>query len=121
MGGGWVAGWLGHTLESLCVAGIAPSGHNHLPQPLTPPRFPASLLLRRTQECVARFEELQRDCAAAGWPDMAAMAGENITYARAHQETVAKWHRFPHRNAILGRDSTPEEAAAIADGTMPKW
>jgi uncharacterized protein (DUF924 family) len=34
---------------------------------------------------------------------------------------VAKWGRFPHRNAILGRDNTPEEAEGIAAGTIPKW
>ena len=30
--------------------------------------------------------------------------------ARAHRETVARFERFPHRNEILGRPSTPEEA-----------
>lgn len=29
--------------------------------------------------------------------------------------------RFPHRNAILGRENTPAEAESIAAGTMPKW
>jgi uncharacterized protein (DUF924 family) len=29
--------------------------------------------------------------------------------ARAHRETVARFGRFPHRNEILDRPSTPEE------------
>eukprot|EP00887_Chlorella_sp_A99_P001464 scaffold8.g1464.t1 len=41
--------------------------------------------------------------------------------AAAHRDTVAKWGRFPHRNAILGRENTPAEAESIAAGTMPKW
>jgi uncharacterized protein (DUF924 family) len=30
-------------------------------------------------------------------------------YARRHYEIIARFGRFPHRNAILGRESTPEE------------
>lgn len=32
-----------------------------------------------------------------------------VDYARRHHEIVARFGRFPHRNAILGRASTPEE------------
>ena len=31
-------------------------------------------------------------------------------YACAHRDIIARFGRFPHRNAILGRVSTPEEA-----------
>ncbi len=30
-------------------------------------------------------------------------------YARRHQAVIARFGRFPHRNAILGRSSTPQE------------
>ncbi len=33
-----------------------------------------------------------------------------LDYARRHQEIVARFGRFPHRNKLLGRASTPEEA-----------
>ncbi len=46
---------------------------------------------------------------------------DGVKYAEAHRQVVAQWGRFPHRNAILGRTSTPEEAAGIAAGTIPKW
>jgi uncharacterized protein (DUF924 family) len=36
--------------------------------------------------------------------------GANQDYARRHYDIVARFGRFPHRNAILGRESTPEEA-----------
>jgi len=34
---------------------------------------------------------------------------EMIRYAVAHQSIIDRFGRFPHRNAILGRASTPEE------------
>jgi uncharacterized protein (DUF924 family) len=35
---------------------------------------------------------------------------EWLDYARRHRDVVARFGRFPHRNAILGRASTAEEA-----------
>ena len=37
-----------------------------------------------------------------------------LDYARRHAAIVRRFGRFPHRNAILGRASTPEEAAFLA-------
>jgi uncharacterized protein (DUF924 family) len=34
-------------------------------------------------------------------------------YARAHHDIIERFGRFPHRNAILGRASTPEEKAFL--------
>lgn len=38
------------------------------------------------------------------------------SHSRGHRDIIAQFNRFPHRNAILGRDSTPEEAAWLAAG-----
>lgn len=35
---------------------------------------------------------------------------ESLRYAIEHRDIVARFGRFPHRNSILGRDPTPEEA-----------
>ncbi|MGH6914743.1 MAG: DUF924 family protein, partial [Geminicoccales bacterium] len=32
-----------------------------------------------------------------------------LGFALAHRDVIARFGRFPHRNAILGRQSTPEE------------
>lgn len=32
-----------------------------------------------------------------------------MEHAKGHKETIERFGRFPHRNAILGRESTPEE------------
>jgi uncharacterized protein (DUF924 family) len=39
--------------------------------------------------------------------------GDN-RYARQHREIIARFGRYPHRNAALGRASTPEEASYLA-------
>jgi uncharacterized protein (DUF924 family) len=39
---------------------------------------------------------------------------ESIKWARHHRDIIARFGRFPHRNAILGRESTPEEEAFLA-------
>ncbi len=33
----------------------------------------------------------------------------NLTYMENHAEVIRRFGRFPHRNGILGRESTPEE------------
>lgn len=34
-----------------------------------------------------------------------------LPYARSHHEVIERFGRFPHRNAVLGRISTPDEQA----------
>ena len=41
---------------------------------------------------------------------------EMLLHARAHQMIIARFGRFPYRNAALGRTSSPEEVAFIDDG-----
>jgi uncharacterized protein (DUF924 family) len=40
--------------------------------------------------------------------------GENRRYGLPYVDVIARFGRFPHRNAILGRESTPEETAFLA-------
>lgn len=37
-----------------------------------------------------------------------------LEWARKHAEVIFRFGRYPHRNAILGRASTPEETAFLA-------
>lgn len=39
----------------------------------------------------------------------------NLDFAVRHCEAIARFGRFPHRNAILGRASTPEEIAFLQE------
>ncbi len=54
--------------------------------------------------CVARFEALLAEAGA----QREAIASA-LDYARRHRDVIARFGRFPHRNAILGRASTAEE------------
>ncbi len=40
---------------------------------------------------------------------------DSVTWARHHHAIVARFGRFPHRNEILGRETTPEEAQFLKD------
>jgi uncharacterized protein (DUF924 family) len=41
---------------------------------------------------------------------------ESTKYAILHRDIIARFGRFPHRNAMLGRKSTPEELQFLAEG-----
>ena len=57
------------------------------------------------ERAVALFDALARDAA----DDERALFDNFLDYAIKHRDVVARFGRFPHRNAILGRASTPEE------------
>ncbi|MFK7988445.1 MAG: DUF924 family protein [Sandaracinaceae bacterium] len=58
--------------------------------------------------CVALFEGLVQ-----AFPSMAKNAAMAHDYAIKHRDIVARFGRFPHRNALLGRDSSEEEKAFL--------
>ena len=48
-------------------------------------------------------------CAASG-------DAEGVTYAVIHRDIIRDFGRFPHRNTVLGRETTPEEQAFLDAG-----
>jgi uncharacterized protein (DUF924 family) len=60
--------------------------------------------LAMQRESLRLFEGLAGDSAGAG----------TFAYAMRHYAVIERFGRFPHRNAILGRESTPEELAFLA-------
>lgn len=62
--------------------------------------------------CVMRFSALHRECP----PELQARLEGNLAAAAQHRDIVARFGRFPHRNAVLGRTSTAEELAFLTDG-----
>jgi uncharacterized protein (DUF924 family) len=65
--------------------------------------------LTHQQRAVAEHDALTAE-APAFWKPMLAMGHEQT---RKFLEVVTRFGRFPHRNAILGRTSTPEEKAFL--------
>lgn len=44
------------------------------------------------------------------------LGGSYADYARIHYEVIERFGRFPHRNAVLGRDTTVQERAFLDAG-----
>ena len=47
---------------------------------------------------------------------IAAQNDDGLKWAHEHADIIRRFGRFPHRNAVLGRTTTAEEAAFLADG-----
>jgi uncharacterized protein (DUF924 family) len=45
-----------------------------------------------------------------------AMGGPSLPFALEHRDIIRRFGRFPHRNALLGRETTPEEQAFLDGG-----
>jgi uncharacterized protein (DUF924 family) len=66
----------------------------------------------RLERVVALSETVVREAPERLRPLYEFSAGQ----ARGHLEVIKRFGRFPHRNPILGRASTPEEAAYVGEG-----
>ena len=58
--------------------------------------------------CVALMRELNNE-----FPELDSGLKGGLDYAIRHRDVIARFGRFPHRNEILGRQSTPEELAFL--------
>jgi len=45
-----------------------------------------------------------------------ANAPDDLKYAEEHRDIIRRFGRFPHRNKMLGRETTPEEKAFLDEG-----
>jgi uncharacterized protein (DUF924 family) len=61
---------------------------------------------------VALFHTLAAEAPAS----MAKAAEEMSSYAEKHRAVIARFGRFPHRNEVLGRESSPEEREFLKAG-----
>ena len=53
-------------------------------------------------------------------PSVTAMS-DTAQYAQKHMDVIERWGRFPHRNEILDRKSSPEEKQGLQDGTVASF
>jgi uncharacterized protein (DUF924 family) len=68
--------------------------------------FEHSESLLEQERAVALFAGLRREMQLEAFDSA-------YDYALRHREVIARFGRFPHRNAILGRESTTEEAGSL--------
>ena len=66
--------------------------------------------LNMQDRCVELFKALLEEVPA----NQKELYSVQLNYAEQHRDVVAKFGRFPHRNAILGRTSSVEEEAYLA-------
>ena len=63
---------------------------------------------------VALYARLDRDATVIASAALRKAIAGNLDYAHRHREVIERFGRFPHRNPILGRDSTPAEQEYLA-------
>ena len=73
--------------------------------------------LGHQQRCVELMEELVEDAPR----DRRELFEDFLHYAREHRDTIARFGRFPHRNPILDRTSTPEEQEYLEEEDANSW
>ncbi|WP_323931020.1 DUF924 family protein [Aeromonas veronii] len=99
--------------RDLCLKGLSIGADKSL-SPLERVFFYLPLEHAESREQQVRSVSLFEALAAeqAGTPAQATFAGF-ADFARRHQVIIERFGRFPHRNDILGRTSTPEEATFL--------
>ncbi|WP_429029591.1 DUF924 family protein [Aeromonas veronii] len=99
--------------RDLCLKGLSIGADKSL-SPLERVFFYLPLEHAESREQQVRSVSLFEALAAeqAGTPAQATFAGF-ADFARRHQVIIERFGRFPHRNDILGRTSTPEEAVFL--------
>jgi uncharacterized protein (DUF924 family) len=70
--------------------------------------------LAHLERALALAEQL----AAAASPEFRKVLEHSASQARGHRDVIARFGRQPHRNALLGRQSTPEELEYLARGEL---
>lgn len=99
-----------HQALSLAVSGMQSGGDATL-DPVERIFFYMPLMhaeaLDVQQESVAAYRRLLHEAP----PELRATFENCLKFAQRHQDIIARFERFPHRNRVLGRDSTVEEKA----------
>lgn len=109
----------------LCLLGLAKGHFDALPRVWHQAAFKTPLEqcecdepaahLAHLDTAVAIADRLAEQAPAALRPWYVQSAGQS----RRHRAVIAHFGRYPQRNAILGRASTPQELAFIAIGDLP--
>ena len=58
---------------------------------------------------------LAANMAVGSTPELRPMARNALDFSTKHRDLIRRFGRYPHRNAMLGRVSTPEEEAFLKE------
>jgi uncharacterized protein (DUF924 family) len=70
--------------------------------------------LQHQDQAIALADELVHESP----PDYRALLEFSAAQARRHRDVIAQFSRHPHRNDLLGRQSTPQEREYLASGQL---
>jgi uncharacterized protein (DUF924 family) len=65
-----------------------------------------------------RAVQLAEELVAQAPAELRRILEHSASQARGHRDVIARFGRHPHRNAVLGRSSTPEELDYLASGQL---
>lgn len=65
---------------------------------------------------LARAVQLAEELVERALPKFQKVLEHSASQARGHRDVIARFGRHPHRNEVLGRQSTPEELKYLARG-----
>lgn len=98
---------------SWCRAGVELGQHKAV-RSVERPFFLMPLMhaesLQAQDQAITLFEELVSDASA----ELRGAFEHNLKFSHMHRDLIVKFGRYPHRNEILGRESTAEERAHLA-------
>ncbi len=102
------------TAREIATRGVA-SGGDRLLRPIQRVFFYMPFQHSEDPDDQQRSVELYSELAASVRPEWREAFDEFLGYAKRHHDVIARFGRFPHRNAMLGRESTPEEVAYLKE------
>lgn len=94
--------------QAWCLAGVE-QGMDRTLRPIERVFFYLPLEHAESPELQERSVQLYTKLFQDVPADQADLFRGYLTFALRHRRIIARFGRFPHRNAILGRESTPEE------------
>jgi uncharacterized protein (DUF924 family) len=109
-----------HDEEALSVAleGIELGHYDALATPWERTFFVLPLAHCERLSNLERVVRLTQEIADHAAPQFRRILEHSASQARGHRDVIARFGRHPHRNAVLGRRSTPQELAYLASGQL---
>jgi uncharacterized protein (DUF924 family) len=106
-----------HDGQALAVARQAvAAGFIHELAPIERPFLTLPFQHSESLDAQRESVHLCREILETARPDWRLCLESFLPYAQQHLELIVRFGRFPHRNAVLGRVSTPEESAYLDRG-----
>ncbi|HUG21026.1 DUF924 family protein [Piscinibacter sp.] len=111
--------------RALCLQGLTNGHFDALPQVWHRAAFKTPLEQCECDEPAAHLAHLDKATAIADRLaeqaplELRSWYVQSAGLSRRHRAVIAHFGRYPQRNAILGRASTPKELAFIANGELP--